>query len=773
MKRFLLLIVSILAPLFAADCVYASESPVAIATVVAVRGEVKAINPQGVARVLAIKDPLFVEDILRTGKQGRVQLLFRDASIISLASSTEMKLAEYQWDPDTKTGKMKTKVEEGTFRVMGGALTQFAPQNFTTETPTATIGIRGSMYAGTVRGDFLSVVFQGGKGIDIINAAGKVAITTPGFGSQVRGFGKPPSEPQKLSGKDLSIFTEAMTSKQQTDDETGTSDEKQTPGVKRQKVAGSTSQPKKQPEGAQLGAEFVDAGSFVAADQEVAMSGPSFSLLGETIAPLLSPSPVPTVSQYYDPTTNPANLPPEIKELTSPPAKPTDGIANYQGSFNGTSSSAVGSIGGDLKMKVNWHSGKAIGVMNDQSSPRGGSAFFFGTVNDSSLSDVRIFGSDAGDPTSPADRVTSLSGTGTGGFYGTNFDSFNASASGKEYSLAIPQTPLNSTWDLTATAARSQQDPQTLTSPTGSSFWSGFAVGVSENVNGPDVERKLFMNNMPDSPAEQFTLQIDRDQGTIAGRLKAPQLNRMSTTTFGGLDLEIGGAYGSAYVLDGAMAALIGCSGNCINDDSTPTPGFNVGLTPYGNYLITEAPDRQFSSYVTWGYWEISHQEPDGTDLDTIDDMYHTHVPYSTWIAGQKTPASFVDTLLNKTTFVGQYAGMAHGQMIDSMNHAFPLTNGRSNLAIDFGQANVATAVKVKGALTFNEVTLNIDSPVSMLDRQGFKAQIVNPGVIDSAVNGAFYGPNVNAIGGNFQAEFSTQRYLGIFGGNLQNGPAH
>ncbi|MBA3014512.1 MAG: FecR family protein [Proteobacteria bacterium] len=786
MIRLLFLIAALAGILFDVAGAFAvSPDSAAIATVVAVRGQVTATTPHGVVRTLVIKGPVFEEDILRTGKQGRIQLLFRDASIISLASDTEMILAEYHWDQEAKTGKMKTRVKEGTFRVMGGALTKFVPQNFTTETPTATIGIRGSMYAGTVRGNSLSVVFQGGKGIDITNAAGTVAITTPGFGSQVSSTDQPPSPPKKLSGAELGIFNETMTGTPPEEKQTGKSDQEKTPMKKKREVGDKTPAGKKEMNEA-------PSASSTALASEMALKDLSGQELGvDSVPPQLTtalPVPVPVPPVLYEPKDNPDNLPVILPPAV--PVPPRDGISGYKGTFKGISTPDLGAIGGDFLMEVNWHSGKAVGGMKDQTTPYGGPVFFFGTVKDANLTDIHIFGSDAGDPpsstipTSLTDGVSLLSGAGTGGFAGTQVESFTASATGGEYSLRIPGTPLVSQWEVTVSAARGPQDPLDLTSLKGTSLWSGFAVGVSENVNGPDVERKLFMNTVADGIDEEFILAIDRDLGTITGRFKAPQLNRMSTATsstttlgsvigsnFGGLELEIGGSHGSAYVLDDAMMAIIGCSGNCINDDSTSTPVFNVGLTPYGNYLVTEVPERQFSDYVSWGHWEITHQEPDGPDMvDTVDDMYHTHVPYSLWIAGQRTPASFVDSLLNKTTFVGHYSGRAQGQVIDSMNHASPLTNGRTNLAIDFGQASVVSAVT--GALSFDEVTLSINSAASLLTGQGFKASIVNPGVIDSAVNGVFYGPTVNAIGGNFQAELSTQRYLGIFGGNLVNGPA-
>lgn len=170
----------------------AGATDVAIGSVVAVRGEVRAGNQGENERLLAIKSEVFPSDIIKTGN-GRVQLLFRDNTIISLGSGTVMEIAAYQWNPVDKTGVMKTRVEEGAFRVLGGLITKTSPENFSTETPAATIGIRGSMYAGTYRDQQLQVVFLGGRGIFVDNGQGRLEIDQPGYGTRLAtGSTQPP-----------------------------------------------------------------------------------------------------------------------------------------------------------------------------------------------------------------------------------------------------------------------------------------------------------------------------------------------------------------------------------------------------------------------------------------------------------------------------------------------------------------------------------------------------------------------------------------------------
>ena len=102
-----------------------NEDPVAL--VVAVRGTAEAVDNRGNARGLVMKSPVYRSDTIRTGPQGRIQVLFTDNTIVSLGRASEMVLVEHVWDAEDKRGAMKTQVKEGVFRIMGGAIAKEAP----------------------------------------------------------------------------------------------------------------------------------------------------------------------------------------------------------------------------------------------------------------------------------------------------------------------------------------------------------------------------------------------------------------------------------------------------------------------------------------------------------------------------------------------------------------------------------------------------------------------------------------------------------------------
>ena len=178
--RFILYISLLIPLLCATTATQAAQSSDAAASVVALRGMATATDSKGQNRTLALNSPLFTHDTIKTGQNGRLRILFKDNSIITIGSKSVIQIAQYNWDEKIDTARMVTVISEGVFRVVGGLVTKKAPQKFKTLTPAATIGIRGSMFAGKVSADGLTVVFEGGKGIELTNSTGSVAITSMG-----------------------------------------------------------------------------------------------------------------------------------------------------------------------------------------------------------------------------------------------------------------------------------------------------------------------------------------------------------------------------------------------------------------------------------------------------------------------------------------------------------------------------------------------------------------------------------------------------------------
>ena len=440
-------------------------------------------------------------------------------------------------------------------------------------------------------------------------------------------------------------------------------------------------------------------------------------------------------------------------------AVPDSGVSVYCGPALGYE--ALGGAGEsedlDMALLVNWHNHQALGFIDpkdDTGTPEPAThVFFFGQVDVSVLDGQTVYGITAvkvggqrgGQPSEP---ITWIDGQGDfGRFYGSLSQGFGAAASGDFYDLSGTSGAMSPSgeWTLLAGAFLQEGTPFPATSPTGTSTWNGFVTGVAEDMSQPEVGRRLFMNALPDD----FTLDIDRDSGNISGTLSAP--DRLDANN--AIDqLAIGGAYGSAYVCDAALVAWLGDGGG-----QPLVSGTNAGgLKDYGSYLVSEDPEDRFCDYATWGYWEVAYLEP------TSGAAYHLHVPYSMWIAGERTAQAEL-TALAAAGLVGEYHGGARGFCIEAASGIISeLTGGQTYLRVDFDPVSTSP---ISGNLTFSERTLTLTTGAIDSTRASFSAQVA--GASSSTVQGAFYGPQAVSVGGSFDADFTGEgRYFGIFGGN-------
>lgn len=447
-------------------------------------------------------------------------------------------------------------------------------------------------------------------------------------------------------------------------------------------------------------------------------------------------------------------------------ALPTDGISGYSGPALGFEDLDVRKDFGyaDMFTEVNWHNRKALGrmIFSDKDGPdvqdpdsslydRESGLFFFADVDPDNkrLTNVRIFGPRGVNPDDPAtDPVAWIEGTGDGMFYGSDYQGLGLTGAGYDYDIGTgmaDSTTAIGTSRLVAAGFRQIEPGIDETSPKGTRNFRGFIAGIAEDMSDPETDRRIYMNDDPDA----FRLILDQDTGTVSGTISAFDIISPSERH---LDyIEIGSSHGSAYILEDNFVALLGDTG----DDCVTSSMETGGLKPRANYLVTEDPDYQLSDYFTWGYWEIAYTDPaSGAD-------YHVHSPGSLWIAGELTPSAALQDLATGE-FVGEYTGRAQGVKIDTASALTRLHNGVTNIRVEFSPSSMNP---VSGAINFDEVQLNLENGNLSTTESRFSANI--QGSVSSALQGAFFGSNAEAVGGNFHArEMDGTRYIGIFGGN-------
>ncbi|MBN1673436.1 MAG: FecR domain-containing protein [Kiritimatiellae bacterium] len=115
-----------------------------IGQVIAIQGQATATGPDGDARPLAEKAPVFFKDTIRTEKRSKLQLMLTDDSILSQGPASEMVLDEYSYAPARrKDNACKMSFVNGVFRTVTGKITDLNPEAFQVKTRRAVIGIRG------------------------------------------------------------------------------------------------------------------------------------------------------------------------------------------------------------------------------------------------------------------------------------------------------------------------------------------------------------------------------------------------------------------------------------------------------------------------------------------------------------------------------------------------------------------------------------------------------------------------------------------------------
>ncbi len=136
------------------EIAHAATMADSIAQVIAVKGEVH-VQRGGKDATLGMKDKIFVQDTVRTGKTGKVQLMFTDNAVVSLSENTIFTVSDYS---DKADKAFTSHIPSGFARFVTGTIVEKNPEAFTVRTPEVTVGIRGTTFA-VQRGAETSTVY--------------------------------------------------------------------------------------------------------------------------------------------------------------------------------------------------------------------------------------------------------------------------------------------------------------------------------------------------------------------------------------------------------------------------------------------------------------------------------------------------------------------------------------------------------------------------------------------------------------------------------------
>ena len=90
---------------------------------------------------------LMVGDTLLTGRDGSLGVILRDDSSLSIGPGSRLVLQSFEFSPSEGKFDLVARISRGTMAYLSGLIGKLAPEKARFETPTATIGIRGTRFA--------------------------------------------------------------------------------------------------------------------------------------------------------------------------------------------------------------------------------------------------------------------------------------------------------------------------------------------------------------------------------------------------------------------------------------------------------------------------------------------------------------------------------------------------------------------------------------------------------------------------------------------------
>ncbi|MBK8102776.1 MAG: FecR domain-containing protein [Cellvibrionales bacterium] len=156
-------------------------------------GEAKAQQNTDAARALSRRSDIYVGDRITTGNESQLQLRMKDGAMVALGANAEFVVQAYgEAAKGDKKDEAVLSLVKGGLRTISG---QIAKSSYSMSTPTATLGIRGTVFDVFVRnGGSTVVILRNGQVVVNGLAGGTEVLTQPGLASVIN-TGSAPSKP--------------------------------------------------------------------------------------------------------------------------------------------------------------------------------------------------------------------------------------------------------------------------------------------------------------------------------------------------------------------------------------------------------------------------------------------------------------------------------------------------------------------------------------------------------------------------------------------------
>lgn len=166
---------------------------VEIGAVVAVQGTVKAEREGFEEELLERGAPIFLHDLIKVATYSRAQLKLNDGTLLNLIPETLYRVNTYVHKNSQDQDQFGAELLKGGLRGITGSIAKVNPNGMSIKTPTATMGLRGTIFEVMLDGDSAFFGCESGK-ISVSNKAGFILLgpSAPKQFAVVRPGNQPP-----------------------------------------------------------------------------------------------------------------------------------------------------------------------------------------------------------------------------------------------------------------------------------------------------------------------------------------------------------------------------------------------------------------------------------------------------------------------------------------------------------------------------------------------------------------------------------------------------
>lgn len=91
-----------------------------------------------------VNTKIFNNDLVKTGSDGKIGLVFEDDTIISMGSKSQIVIEDFLFQPAENKMSFVARIIQGTASFLSGQMEKLNPEGVHLETPDAVIGFRGT-----------------------------------------------------------------------------------------------------------------------------------------------------------------------------------------------------------------------------------------------------------------------------------------------------------------------------------------------------------------------------------------------------------------------------------------------------------------------------------------------------------------------------------------------------------------------------------------------------------------------------------------------------